>query len=247
MADPDRKKNSTAQQKKAPAVKSSKKKVITWIIALVLFYVVTSATVSEQIVEVEKTTEQRYGTQQPVVVEKVIKTTKYRTEKVPYGTPRCEQKNYNYSYEYSYVEDVIGGNKVGTCTYDITNEEDLDGEFTFYAQITKNGIVTDGADQTKSIAAFQTVPFSWSVNVGPADSVSCLLFSQNPPHRMKCFYLEPITYQIKQVPYVVEEKKNVTEYVTLNKSNSFVTKENVTQNIYTNQYFGYNQFFYFGY
>jgi hypothetical protein len=226
---------------------SNGKRIITWIVIIAVFYVLTSAQVSTEIVEVEKRVEQPYTESESYVVEKLVKTTKYRTEKVPYGTPRCEQMNYNFSRTYAYSEEIVGNKKNATCTFTVKNEEDIAGTFTFYVQFLKNGKINDGPEKTVSLEAFESRPLRWSLIVEPLDTVSCLLQISNPPHRMKCFYLEPITYQIKEVPYTVEELKNITEYRTLTKTRTTLVKENVTQNVYTNRFFGYGQFFYFGY
>ena len=99
----------------------------------------------------------------------------------------------------------------------------------------------------KTIEAFGTARFEWNFTLEPVESASCLLQCQKCPTRMKCFYLKPITYQIKEVPYVVEEKKNITEYRDVIKTRTVIKKINETQNIYTNRFFGYKQFLYLWY
>ena len=223
---------------------SATKKTFYWIIAIIIFYVLTTAAVSSEVVEVEKKTSYPEGVKETVVVEKIVKTTKYREDRIPFGPTRCEQFTYNFSKTYNYAERIEGSNKIVTCTFIIKNEEDIAGNFTFYPQILKNGKINDGSDMTKRIAAFGTAKFEWNFTMEPFDSASCMLQIENPPHRIKCIYLEPITYQIKQVPYTVEEKKNVTEERIVKYT---IQKQNVTQNVYTNRFFGYRQFFYFGY
>ncbi|MBN2421172.1 hypothetical protein JXB27_02740 [Candidatus Woesearchaeota archaeon] len=222
-------------------------RLVSWIIIILVFYALTSATASTGPVEIEKKVFEKYTVQEKTVVEKMVKSTKYREEKTPYGTPRCEQMNYNFTFERTISEKMEGGKKIATCSFAVTNQEDMDGKFIFYVQFTKGGSVSDGPDQTKTIPAFGTEVFSWDTELELTDSISCLLYSNNLPKRMKCFYLEPITYQIKQVPYTVEELKNVTEFVPIEKTRESVIKENVTANIYTNNFFGYRQFFYLGY
>jgi hypothetical protein len=223
------------------------KKILSWIIVIAVFYVLTTATKSTGIVEVEKTLEQPRQTQEPYIVEKLVKTTKYKTEKVPFGEPRCEQMNYNFSQEKEYSESFSGNSKTVTCTFFITNLEDIAGTFTFYPQLFKNDKVSEGGDLTKTLEPFATQRFEWNFTVDATDSTHCLIQIESPPHRMKCFYLAPITYQIKEIPYTVEELKNVTEYTIRTETREVTFKENVTQNIYTNRFFGYKQFFYFGY
>jgi hypothetical protein len=230
-----------------PKRKSSSKKIIYWIIAILVFYVFTSASVSQGTVEVEKTIEQKYTENKVNVAEKTVNTTKYKTERVPYGEPRCEQTNYNFSYTKAYSEEIIADKKIGTCTFEVTNQEEIDGTFSFYVQFLRNGAISDSIDQTQVISAFGTKAYKWKLTVGIADSLNCMMQSNNPPTRMKCFYLEPITYQIKQVPYTVQETKNVTEVVPVQKTRTVIEKQNVTQNIYTNKFFGYRQFLYLGY
>lgn len=234
---------------KNPTIKkqSSAKKVVYWIIAILLFYVLTTATVSTETAEVVKNVEQRYTVQEPYVVEKVVTSTKYETKKVPYGEPRCEQMNYNFTYLKSYSETTSGLTKTGDCVFTVTNAEDIAGNFSFHIQFFKNGAVSEAPDQTKNIDAFGTAVFESKLSVGVADSLDCQIQSNGPPKRMKCFYLEPITYQIKQVPYTVNELKNVTEYKTVEKSKMTTAKVNETRDVYTNNFFGYKQFFYFGY
>ena len=226
---------------------SQSKRIIMWVIAIAVFYFLTAATVSTSVQEMQKQVEQRYTENVPQVVEQTVQTTQYRTEKTPYGEPRCEQMNYNFSFTYVYTEQANSNGKVGTCAFTVKNEEDIPGTFTFYAQVFHNGQVSDTPDQTHTIDAMSTTLYSWDINAGIADSVSCLLQANDPPHRAKCFYLEPITYQIKQVPYTVTETKNVTTYVPVNRSKVVTVLENETVRTYTNRYFGYPQFFYFGY
>jgi hypothetical protein len=230
-----------------PKKDSLTRKVIYWVIAIALFYVLTSADVSSGIVEVTKKVRQPVGTQEPIVVEKMVTTTKYRTEKVPYGPTRCIQINYNFTSEYEYSEELSDGNKISKCTFTVTNLEDISGEFDFYPLIEKNGNVNDGPSIIKEIDAFGTEVFEWTFTIKPLDTLSCMLKSMDYPKRMKCIYLEPITYQLKEIPYTVEELKNVTEYRIVNETKTILVRENVTKNIYTNKYFGYEQFFYFGY
>ena len=223
---------------------SKSSKVVKWIVTIIIFYILTTATVSQEVVEVEKRINYPEGIKETVVVEKVVKTTEYRTEKVPFGPTRCEQMNYNFSKTYTYLQRIQDNQKIVTCTFVVKNEEDIPGNFTFYSQLVKNGKIGDSSDITKRIEAMGTAKYEWNFTTEITDTTSCLLQIQSPPHRIKCFYLEPITYQIKQVPYTIEEKKNVTEERIVT---SRVQKQNVTQNVYTNRYFGYKQFFYFGY
>lgn len=228
--------------------KTSSKRILIWIAAIIIFYVLTSATVSTGIVEITKKVPQNYvaGTEQ-IVTEKLVKTTKYRTEKVPYGTPRCEQFVYNFSKIYTYSENVVNNQKIATCTYLVKNEEDISGIFNFYPNLLKTGKISDGATIKKNISAFGTARFEWNFTLENTETASCLLRCGVCPTRMKCFYLEPITYQVKEVPYVVEEKKNVTEYSDIIKTRTVTQKANETRNIYTNRFFGYKQFLYLGY
>lgn len=219
-----------------------------WIIAIILFYVFTSAKVSTGIIEKKTISEKPVTVQEPIVVEKPVKTTKYREERTPFGERRCEQMNYNFSKTYQYSETATArGKRVGVCTYVVKNEEDIAGPFSFYVQFLKNGNINDGPDQLKIIEALGKQTFVWNLTIDTGDTLSCLLQSNNPPKRMKCFYLEPITYQIQEVPYTVEELKNVTEYRLVTTNEKTTTKQNVTGNIYTNRFFNYRQFFYFGY
>ena len=82
---------------------SKVKKVVYWIIAILVFYIFTTARASTGIVEIEQKVQGGAPIPQTVVVEKIVKTTKYNTTKVPFGEPRCEQLNYNYSFKYSYT------------------------------------------------------------------------------------------------------------------------------------------------
>lgn len=223
------------------------KKVFFWIIAILVIYVFTSAKVSRGVVEVEKRIEQKVNSQEQVVVEKLVKTTKYVTQKIPFGPTRCEMMWYNYSYKYSYTEDFVSGQKVGTCRFDVKNEEDMAGNFTFYTQFLQQGRISDSNEIAKPIEALSVETFQWSLEIDPLQTMSCLLRTDRNPKRIKCFYLEPITYQIKEMPVVVEELKNVTEFVPKSEVQIRIVKENVTANIYTNRFFGYGQFFYFGY
>jgi len=227
---------------------NSVKRILIWILVVAIFYVLTSATVSTGIVEVTKKTEESYvSSTEPYIVEKVVKTTKYKTEEVPYGTPRCEQFVYNFSKTYDYSEGVVEGKKTAKCTYMVKNEENLAGDFSFFPNILKTGKINDGPQIVKTIEAFGTARFEWNFTLEPVESASCLLQCQKCPTRMKCFYLKPITYQIKEVPYVVEEKKNITEYRDVIKTRTVIKKINETQNIYTNRFFGYKQFLYLWY
>ena len=224
------------------------KKLFTWLVILVIFYVLTSATVSTRVAEVTKKLDENYiSSTEPYIVEKMVKTTKYRTEEIPYGTPRCEQFVYNFSKTYSYSEGVIDGKKTAKCTYLVKNEEDLNGVFSFFPNILKTGKINDGSQIAKTIEAFGTARFEWNFTLDSSESASCLLQCQDCPTRMKCFYLQPITYQIKEVPYVVEERKNITEYRDVIKTRTIEKKVNETQNIYTNRFIGYKQFLYLWY
>ncbi len=231
---------SNVKVKVSSAKKSPVKKIVSWIVIILLFYVLTSAQTSTETVQVEKAVSG--GNPVPVVVEKSVNVTKYREEKVPFGEPRCELLAYNFTKDYTYSEVAINGQRTGICTYDIKNEEDIAGTFRMYVNILKSGKISDSPDYAQVIPPFGTVKFQWNFTLGLGDSASCLLQCTDCPKREKCFYLEPTTYQIKQVPYNVEEKKNVTEYTT-----SGTSKQNVVKNVYTNKFFGYRQFFYFGY
>lgn len=228
--------------------RTSSKRIFVWIIAIIIFYVLTSATVSTGIVEVTKKSSQNYvaGTE-PIVTEKLVKTTKYKEEKVPYGVPRCEQFIYNFSKTYAYSEEVVNNQKIATCTYMLKNEEDIAGVFDMYPNYLKTGKINDGNDIIKTIEAFGTARFEWNFTLEPFETASCLLQCGKCPTRMKCFYLKPITYQVKEVPYIVEEKKNVTEYKDIIETKTVKAKVNETRNIYTNRFFGYKQFLYLGY
>ncbi len=235
------------------AEKKSKKpgsagKILAWTVAVIIFYVLTSATVSMSVVEVVKKMDEQYvSSTEPYIVEKIVKTTKYKTEEVPYGTPRCEQFVYNFSKTYVYSEGVVNGQKTATCTYIVKNEEDIAGVFSLFPNFLKTGKINDGPQIVKTIEAFGTARFEWNFTLGPTESASCLLQCQKCPTRMKCFYLKPITYQIKEVPYVIEEKKNITEYRDVTKTRTVTKKINETQNVYANRFFGYRQFLYLGY
>jgi hypothetical protein len=217
--------------------KPKSKKILYWIAAIIIFYVLTSAKPGLETIEVEKQLENAT----PVVVEKLVKVTKYREERVPFGPTRCQQFVYNFSREYSYTEEFPDGQKIGICTFAVKNEEDIAGTFKLFANILKNGKISDSPDITKDIGPFETAAFQWNFTLEPTQTASCLLQCSDCPHRVKCFYLEPTTYQIKQIPYTAEEARNVTEYKT------GTVKQNITATVYRNRFFGYMQFFYFGY
>lgn len=227
--------------------KSSSKKVVYWIIAIILFYTLTSATVSSKIAEVQNTITQKYTAQEPNVVEKVVKTTQYREEKVPFGSPRCELTVYNFTKTDLQSTQYINGSKYGNCTFAVYNKEDIAGNFSFYPQYVKNGNTGYGAEIIKKIEPFGNTTFQWLFKLDVAESFSCMLQSGNYPQRMRCAYLKPITYSITQVPYTVEQRKNITEYTQVEKTRDVLVKQNVTQNTYTNRFFGYKQLVYFGY
>jgi len=144
------------------------------------------------------------------ICEKTINITMYREERTPYGEPRCEQMPYNFTRSFSYIEGVINDKRMGTCTFIIKNEEDMSGTFKMYPNILKQGKISDGADQTHLIDAFGTAKFEWNFELDNGQTASCLIQCSDCPHRIKCFYLQPITYQIRQIPYIVQEKRNVT-------------------------------------
>lgn len=210
------------------------KKCIYWILILAVLYILTSARTAEEAAG------QKEAGQKTIVVEKLVNVTRYREEKVPYGTPRCEMFTYNFTKTYSYSESSADGKKTAICRFTVKNEEDVSGNFSFYAQLVKNTGLTEGKDLLKPIEAFGTETFEWTFNIESNEQGSCLLQSSNYPHRMRCFYLEPITYEIKKVPYTSEELKNVTEQAA-------AAKESAAKSMYVNRFFGYRQFFYFGY
>lgn len=223
-----------------------KNRFVFWVVVIILFYVFTSAKVSVGTVEISHEVAQDSGEKIPFVVEKLVNTTKYKEEKVPYGVPDCQLTVYNFSSKYTYEESFAEGKKAASCTFFIINQEDMAGNFTFYPQFLVSGNIHDGPDIMKPIGPFGNATFQWNFTIGISDTGGCLLQSMNYPQRMKCTYLEPITYQIKQIPYTVEEMKNVTEYRSAGQS-TMIVKENVTGAIYTNRFFGYRQFFYLGY
>jgi len=226
---------------------SSKKRIFYFIIIIIILYIFTSAEVSEETVEIELIVEQKETTKESVIVEKLVKTTKYRTEKSPYGPQRCEQLIHNFTREYEYSEEYVNNEKIGTCTFFVTNHEDVPGTFTFYSNIIKGGKISDSPDVIKEIEAFGVGRFEWNISLGLTESANCLLRCNNCLKRKKCFYPEPIAYQIKEVPYVIEELKNITEYKEITKITPMLVKQNITRKVYANRFFGYNQFLYFGY
>ncbi len=236
-----------SDNRKIPSRNSPLKRIILWIVVIVILYVLTSAYASSQVVEVTKQQTQTYLTQEPIVVEKEVTETTYTTEKTPYGPTRCEQMNYNYTFTTAYTQNVQNGQSMGICTFNVTNQEDIAGDFIFHLQYTRNGNVEDGSDEEKTIDAYSSTIFNWSLSLAPSDTISCSLQTSTPPHREKCFYLEPITYAIQQVPHQIQELKNVTDYIYVNKSRVVSYNENVTEMVYTNKFFGYRQFFWFGY
>jgi len=145
------------------------------------------------------------------VCEKTFNVTKYREELSPYGEPRCEKMPYNFTrVSKDYTEGVINGKRMGTCAFNIKNDEDLEGTFVMFPNILKVGKINDGPDQTHTIPAFGIAKFEWSFELDNGQSASCLIQCSDCPYRIKCFYLEPVTYYTKQIPYVVQEKRNVT-------------------------------------
>jgi hypothetical protein len=147
---------------------------------------------------------------QPTICEKTFNTTKYREEKTPFGEPRCEQVPYNFSFKYFYSDEIENNQRIAVCRFDIKNEENMAGKFVFHTQITKGGDVIDGADKEVSFQPLETKTLIWREPVEITDSASCLLYASQIPNRIRCFYLEPITYAVKRVPYVVQTKRNVT-------------------------------------
>jgi len=226
---------------------NSKKRILYYVVIIILLYVFTSAKVTTETVEVEIRVEQKETTKELITVEKLVKTTKYRTEKSPYGPQRCEQLIHNFTREYEYFEEYVNNEKVGTCTFFVANLEDVPGNFTFYSNIIKGGKISDSPDLTKEIGAFSVERFEWNISLGLIESANCLLQCSDCPKRKKCLYLEPIAYQLKEVPYIVEELKNITEYKETTEIIPMLVKQNITMNVYTNRFFGYKQFLYFGY
>lgn len=210
-------------------------KVISWVIIVALLYVLTSAETVTTTVEIVKSEEE----QKITVVEKLVNVTKQKEERVPLGTSRCVQVVYNFTKKYEYSESFDDGRTV-KCVFEVKNEEEVDGSFSFYAQLIKNTGITEGNDVVKNIPAFGTERFEWNFTLKNGEVGECMLKSSDYPHKMRCFFLEPITYGIKTVSYEVEELKNVTEFTITN-------KENMTITTYVNKYFGYKQPFYLGY
>ena len=104
----------------------------------------------------------------------------------------------------------------------------------------KSGSLSDGPNQEQKIGSEETVWFEWTFKTGPLESTSSMLQSDKYPKIEREFYLEPIAYQLKEVPYEVEILKNVTIYPQDGKL--IVEKQ-----VYKNKFFGYSQFFYLGY
>jgi hypothetical protein len=134
---------------------------------------------------------------------KTCQVTKYKEEKIPYGTPRCEQMPYNFTkVTYVYSVDVVNNKRFGVCTFLIKNEEDIKGTFEFFPNIFKDGKISDGPQISKDIEPFRTEEFEWKFMLDDNAQVgSCMIQCDDCPHRVKCFYLEPITYSIKRIPY----------------------------------------------
>jgi len=200
--------------------------LVYWLLAFILFYLLTSAEVSTNVVQEDGT------------VEKFVNVTRYREEKVPFGEPTCMQANYNYSSEVAHTEKFVDGRKVFTCVFFVKNEEDIMGRFNFYPQLLKSGKISDGPNIEKLLDAFERKKFEWNFTVDITDTVSCMLQIEDIPDREKCLYLEDAVYELNQVPYLEQVLKNVTV------KDSEVEVERIT---YTNRFFGYKQFFYFGY
>ena len=159
----------------------------------------TTTTISPKTIETE-----------PCVLEKTFNITLYREERTPHGEPRCEQMPYNVSKTYSYTEEVIDGKRNAVCTFMVRNDEDMSGTFSFYPNYLKTGKINDGPQITKTLDAFETAKFEWTFELDNGQTANCLLQCQECPHRIKCFFLEPIIYDIKQIPYIVQERRNVS-------------------------------------
>ena len=70
------------------------------------------------------------------VVEKTIKETECREEKVPYSKPRMGTFPYNFTKELVSFDERFEDNKeIITCTFKVTNLEEESGLFNFYAQV----------------------------------------------------------------------------------------------------------------
>ncbi len=218
------------------------KKAVVWAAILAVFYILTSAEPKIETTELSKKLPEDEHSIQPIVVEKLVNVTKYKAEKKPYGLPKCMQVVYNFTKTYSYSENFAEGKKIATCTFFVKNEEDIPGNFSFYPLVIKAGDVNDGAEILKSIEAFGIERFEWNFTIHITEPLTCQLKSGDYPHRIRCFYPDPITYEIVETPYVVEELKNITEYV-IRESVEWDVKEK----IYINRVFGYKQFFYLGY
>ncbi len=146
------------------------------------------------------------------ICEKTFNVTKYKEERTPFGTPRCEQMPYNFTkVTYVYSVGVENGKRIGTCTFLMRNDEDIKGTFEFFPNIFKDGKISDGPEISKEIDAFRIAEFEWKFQLDNDVQVgSCMIQCSDCPHRIKCFYLEPITYSVRQIPYTITEKKNVT-------------------------------------
>ena len=148
---------------------------------------------------------------EPCVLEKTFNVTKWKEVKEPYSKKTCEQLPYNFTRAYQYSEGVIDGVRKGTCIFDITNDEDMSGVFEFYVNVLKQpGGISDSGQTSKEIKAFGTERFTWNFNIDNGQTASCMLQCSDCPVRIKCFYLDQIFYSVKQIPYIVQERRNVS-------------------------------------
>lgn len=229
-------------------VKMDKRRVITnrilyAILGVLIFYVLTSATVETTTEEV--THKVREPVLVPVVVEREITVQEPYVEQVAVSKEGCDY----YEYEWESFPDLVlmkgepFANETSKenflkCNVTISNLENKSGIFTFESR--------SCCDQTREIPAKGSASFQWIHKVNYGD-VFCKIEAVSIPKIWKCIETNQTIYKAVTRYREVTKKENVTEYRSTGRYQEVEKTEPVTKYKYYNRIFGYQQFFYLGY
>ncbi len=219
-------------------------KVLYVILGVLLFYVLTSATVETTIVEV--THKVREPILLPVVVEKTITVQEPYTEQIPVTKEGCDY----YEYAYSTSPDILLM-KGTSFANETTKENFLICEVTVFNLENKSGTFTlesrNAFDQKKEIAAGGSETFKWIHKItSPGDNFCNIKFVEIPKI-WRCVTTDQTIYKVVTKYREITKIENVTEYRPTGKYQEVEKTEPITKYTYYNRVFGYKQPFYFGY
>jgi len=239
----NKKKVISKKQKKEQRIKNIRTvMIILWF--LIIFYILTSATVVTKTVEAPLTYNKTIINKVPYTDLVPYNITEEYEEYVPFGRPYCSPQPCNFT-RVDHVATLEGNNIV--CRMEITNLENQSCTWTYDVQLKLGNSFVNKPEQTLTIKGNSKGEFKWYFDVNGFEGAACNYLQVSLPSIEKCFIREPYTYSLVKKTRTVTKFRNVTKYNETVDYQLVTEKVNQTIKVPINRFFGYRQFFYLGY